>query len=418
MNIKEAGKIIAKAKATAGEVGIANDLQKATKFLSKSEKMAEWAGNAIFWWSIAETAYRVGKTVYENLQLKSQERCLSFTTEEGTREHQALLSMAAKYVDRNKQQCFILDKKAAFKPSGDFIMHICGKDVNVSKDDSSGGNPMTRTVWYARVPISITDQFIQIFEEFLSLDGEVELGTYRWTGWSWSRVGELCPRTVFLPTGTFEDLKKDVIKFLGAKKWFQEKEIPWKRGYLFYGLPGTGKTSTAMHLARSIGKSLYCLNSKSCSSTSSLEDAFRSLPSGAMVLIEDLDCIFDQVNASRDEENTPSDPDERPLTLSDFLNVIDGATSHTNGRILLVTTNHLDRLDKALIRPGRIDKRIFFTYADEDQRFQMACKMLGEEEGRDYFQKRLRSRYEVTMAEVENELLPVALEKLNEEKGI
>lgn len=89
----------------------------------------------------------------------------------------------------------------------------------------------------------------------------------------------------------------------------------------------------------------------------------QDIPSGAIVLIEDVDAAF----VSRDyEPSSTTNKKKSTVSFSALLNAIDGVGA-SEGRILIITTNHVDRLDKALIRPGRTDLRFSFGDAIASQ---------------------------------------------------
>jgi len=190
--------------------------------------------------------------------------------------------------------------------------------------------------------------------------------------------------------------------------WYVQRGLPYRRGYLFYGPPGTGKTSLSLALAGELNLPLYILSL----STGSLSDEtltmlFVGLPRKCIVLLEDIDCAGVYREGSRQAYNSDSDDSDsesdyvsgdesnstkarsqpkskekgkdkggdknsqpnhrrRPsssVSFSGLLNAIDGVASH-EGRILIMTTNHRERLDPALIRPGRVDLQVEFGYAD------------------------------------------------------
>jgi chaperone BCS1 len=87
-------------------------------------------------------------------------------------------------------------------------------------------------------------------------------------------------------------------------------------------------------------------------------DLLAEAPVNAIVLIEDIDCAFVERAGAEDKANK--------LTFSGLLNAIDGVAA-SEGRILFATTNHLERLDPALVRPGRIDRKFEIGHADRDQ---------------------------------------------------
>lgn len=187
----------------------------------------------------------------------------------------------------------------------------------------------------------------------------------------WQLVDTVVPRkveTVALPNGVMANLLGDVQRFLASADRYRGRGIPYRRGYLFEGPPGTGKSSTALAVAGHFGMSIYVLNLSSMGGDNELFGAFAQVPRGAMILIEDVDAAG--VTATRAKTPHPNGDeatsDDHGITLSGLLNVIDGIVAK-EGRILVMTSNHPEKLDAALARPGRVDKVIRFDVADDDQ---------------------------------------------------
>lgn len=178
----------------------------------------------------------------------------------------------------------------------------------------------------------------------------------------WQRVEEKDPRplsTIFLPEGVAESIVQDVTTFLDGQEWYVKRGIPYRRGYLFYGIPGSGKTSLICALAGHFRMNLYILSvSSSRMSDDTLSHLLAQVPMRSMVLLEDVDSVFTQRAKSKDVENK--------LTFSGLLNALDGAASK-DGSLVFMTTNHPDRLDDALVRPGRADVHLRFDKATYDQ---------------------------------------------------
>jgi len=178
--------------------------------------------------------------------------------------------------------------------------------------------------------------------------------------------------TLILEDGVVDSLIKDVVDFIKMEQWYNEAGIPHRRGYLLHGPPGVGKTSTIYALAGELGLEIYTLSlAAAFVDDSFLQRAMSCIPKHSIVLIEDIDCAF----LSREElASSPSrpwmgfrsmNPNSR-VTLSGLLNTLDGVGSE-DGKIFFATTNHIDRLDAALLRPGRIDKKIQYKLATKKQ---------------------------------------------------
>jgi len=176
-------------------------------------------------------------------------------------------------------------------------------------------------------------------------------------GTDWRQFGHPRQRrplsSVVLDSGVGERIVQDVQEFVKSVVWYRERGIPYRRGYLLHGPPGCGKTSFITALAGELEYSICVLNlSDRSMSDDRLQHRLADAPENSIILLEDIDAAF----VSR-EDSSVTDAAYKGLnrlTFSGLLNAIDGVTS-TEGRIVFMTTNYLDRLDPALIRPGRVD---------------------------------------------------------------
>merc|ERR1711871_982989 len=170
--------------------------------------------------------------------------------------------------------------------------------------------------------------------------------------------------SVILPTVTIDKITKDIDRFLNpiTKKFYDEHGIPYRRSFLFYGAPGAGKTSLiqalAGHYKRNI--SFLQLTDKEMSDTSLLASVAQ-LPKNTIVVMEDVDSCF----SGRTNKIAHS-----KITFSGLLNALDGVGS-SFGQIFILTTNIKDQLDPALIRCGRVDVKVEFFHAVDEQCIKM-----------------------------------------------
>lgn len=203
--------------------------------------------------------------------------------------------------------------------------------------------------------------------------------------------------TVILNEKTKQDLIEDVTDYLQptTQRWYANRGIPYRRGYLLYGPPGTGKSSLSLALAGFFQIRIYIISLSSITATEeNLATLFAELPRRCVVLLEDIDTAglthtrdgakgpdasaaagpeplepgqTSVGNGSTTTTTTPAATLALPgrLSLSGLLNILDGVASQ-EGRVLIMTTNHLEKLDRALIRPGRVDMIVEFGLADAD----------------------------------------------------
>ncbi|KAI4871095.1 BCS1 N terminal-domain-containing protein [Hypoxylon rubiginosum] len=196
--------------------------------------------------------------------------------------------------------------------------------------------------------------------------------------------------TVILNEKTKQELIDDVTDYLrpSTQRWYANRGIPYRRGYMLHGPPGTGKSSLSLALAGFFKMRIYIVSLSSITANEeTLAALFAELPRRCVVLLEDIDTAglthtreggqAQSQNQSTDDDdmvpgqlttgngNTNNNGPTGRLSLSGLLNILDGVASQ-EGRVLIMTTNHRKQLDSALIRPGRVDMIVEFGLADEE----------------------------------------------------
>ena len=157
-----------------------------------------------------------------------------------------------------------------------------------------------------------------------------------------------------------KDLLADAREFLSAEEWYAERGVPWRRGVLLYGLPGTGKTSLTTAIAGELGLNIYSVALGSAGmNDEALVSLMLSVPKRALLLIEDVDAAFSGVVGEEGKAKSR-------LSLSGLMNALDGVLAQ-QGCLLVMTTNSPEKLPERLLRSGRIDVRCEFGLASKEQ---------------------------------------------------
>ena len=198
----------------------------------------------------------------------------------------------------------------------------------------------------------------------------------------WNCVQAYAPRlleSVILKPADKSHLVADLERFRASRPRYRRLGVPYHRGYLFYGPPGTGKTSLVSGLAGAFGMSIYALNLAELNDRS-LKSAMSEVPENSLVLFEDIDCMkagnrrsqstANSNPASKDDATGDTNPAGLNVTLSGLLNVLDGFHAPENV-VFVMTTNDIEALDPALLRPGRIDYRLYMGVAAESQKAEL-----------------------------------------------
>lgn len=229
---------------------------------------------------------------------------------------------------------------------------------------------------------------------------------YTAMGAEWRQFGQPRRRrpvnSVVLSEGVSERIISDCKEFINNSQWYADRGIPYRRGYLLYGPPGCGKSSFITALAGELEYGICLLNLSERGLTDDrLNHLLNVAPEQSIILLEDVDAAF----ASREEVQQQKAAYEglNRVTFSGLLNCLDGVAS-TEARIVFMTTNYLERLDPALIRPGRVDVKEFVGHCDMYQLQEMFKRFYGnntQSAAAEFAQKVLSVGHHVSPAQIQ-----------------
>ncbi|XP_059443268.1 AAA-ATPase At3g28580-like [Corylus avellana] len=205
------------------------------------------------------------------------------------------------------------------------------------------------------------------------------------------KLSSMWSHMVFEHQATFETLAmepekkreivEDLLTFSKSKDFYAKIGKAWKRGYLLYGPPGTGKSTMIAAMANLLNYDVYDLELSSVKDNTELKRLLIETTNKSIIVIEDIDCSIDltgqrkkKTEKSADDQNenlskkiakkeAKEEGSGSKVTLSGLLNFIDGLWSACGGeRLIVFTTNYVEKLDPALIRRGRMDKHIELSF--------------------------------------------------------
>ncbi|XP_024016166.1 AAA-ATPase At3g28600 isoform X2 [Eutrema salsugineum] len=181
-------------------------------------------------------------------------------------------------------------------------------------------------------------------------------------------------QTLAMESKKKEEILNDLEAFSNGKEYYKKIGKAWKRGYLLHGPPGTGKSTMIAAMANHLNYSIYDLELTAIQNNSELRKLLTATSSKSIIVIGDIDCSVDLTGkrSKRDSDLFSKNDGEKGkeeqnqssrVTLSGLLNFIDGIWSACGQeRIIVFTTNHMEKLDPALIRRGRMDMHIELSY--------------------------------------------------------
>jgi len=189
------------------------------------------------------------------------------------------------------------------------------------------------------------------------------INIYMWEEYEWSVLKTQPTRaldTLYFDTEFLDNIVGKVRHFLSndTKKMYRRIGIPYKMNILLEGLAGTGKTSLITGIASEFEKNIAIINFDAKTTDNMFINAMALIPKDTILILEDIDVLF--------KERKEHDTHKNALTFSGLINALDGISAPQNS-IIFMTSNYKCNLDKALIRPGRVDLSVNFTYANKEQ---------------------------------------------------
>ena len=220
---------------------------------------------------------------------------------------------------------------------------------------------------------NILQQFLEDAREHSMEKEEGKITTKVLKKGYWTTLSKLPKRsleTIYLDCKN--DIIDDLSDFIKNEEEYKKYGIPYKRNYLFEGLPGTGKSSFIFAIASYLERDIYMISFSREMEDADLMMAITNIPDNVILVLEDIDSLF---VGRRSNEAVAMN-----ISFSSILNLLDGcAIKH--GMITFMTTNYVDRLDSALVRQGRVDKRIRFGTLCERQVEEMFGRFFPEQKG-------------------------------------
>ncbi|KAI3756204.1 hypothetical protein L1987_56021 [Smallanthus sonchifolius] len=223
-----------------------------------------------------------------------------------------------------------------------------------------------------------------------------------------------------------KEILNDLMMFSKSKDYYKKVGKSWKRGYLLYGPPGTGKSSMIAAMANLLEYDIYDLELTSVKDNTDLRKLLIGTSSKSIIVIEDIDCSLDLTGQRKEKKKEESKDDKDPVqkkaeeevgdkkkkgsevTLSGLLNFIDGLWSACGSeRLIVFTTNYVEKLDPALIRRGRMDKHIEMSYCCYET-FKVLANNYLDVESHELFEtiSRMLGETKMTPADVAESLMP------------
>jgi len=367
--ITSSGALPGRTKRLSNETQETPPISKLSKISSLSSKIGQIYSAYLF-------ASEVYSLVKPFLDKKNEGYTLEVKESSGDIFYWVAFWLSSQKIDHDKSKSFSVEfggDSVVYIPKGKFSLpwsenHI-GIKINEGKEEGRSMNSIYLT--FDTKDSAKPREFIDHCKEKYNNERE-QHSIYAATGYGeWHRKCDVPERLLVLPDELLQEVEKDFERFLESKQKYSRLGLAYRRGYLFSGLAGTGKTSLCIYLAKKYGFNICPIILSSTNSDETLSRILNATPNKSLVLFEDIDSFdFSKARGAETVEESLlpgySSGREKSVTLSGFLNAIDGVGTK-EGNICIITSNYAETIDPAILRPGRVDKKFNFGPATKNQ---------------------------------------------------
>jgi hypothetical protein len=302
------------------------------------------------------------------------------------------------YISTNHKDCYDqvkifnickYESKDLIVPYSNFSINALGStfEITISHENQTplfDGNDLAYLL-----KVTISNKYLELLSELAQLiidkkgDGLIQIyncvATSTHAYWiKSSREHGQTIDNIFIPTETKTQIIKHIDSFINNKERYLKFGRVYKLCFLFTGVPGSGKSSLIKAVSIKYNRPIYILNLSKSLTDMTLIQLLDEIKPNSIVVLEDIDAFF----VDRDSKDTN-------VSFSGILNLFDGIFSPGNGIMLFMTANNPERLDHALIRPGRVDKIIKFDYPKKKEIMDAFNSIIGNTEHFTQFYKNI-----------------------------
>lgn len=297
-----------------------------------------------------------------------------------------------------QNQIPIFQRKYEIKPSGKIIAgfgtqwyFIFGKLTSVHREiETANGTMLLKT--HMRVFFANKKNFIKKLKSVITKSTNVYENKVKISfQYHVNKRDKRLLNTIYTNNNEQYDVFEDIKSFIESQKFYNTNNIPYKRNYLFYGKPGTGKTSLIFSLASELNYNIKIIDLGSFNDLNSLLYQIYNCEPNTFLVFEDIDAMSKQFDDRKELNNTEVKPqskdsliiteptsNNKELSLSILLNLLDGLYTK-EGMISFFTTNHIEKLDSAFLRDGRMDYKLELDDLNRETIDQIICNKIGND---------------------------------------